>query len=87
MGVGRGKEECFVVATSAATHHARHFFPTNRIHKYMYVQYFECVVRGCECTSLTKRLKRRRVAGSCATTGCVCSGHVQGISSRAAVAG
>jgi hypothetical protein len=33
MRVGRGKEECVVVATSAATHHARHFFPTNRIHE------------------------------------------------------
>ena len=36
MRVGRGKEECAVVATSVMTHHARHFFPTNRIHKYIY---------------------------------------------------
>ena len=35
MRVGRGKEECVLVATSAATHHARHFFPTNRVHKYI----------------------------------------------------
>jgi hypothetical protein len=41
MRVGTGKEECVVVATSAATHHARHFFPANRIHKYVYV----CTVR------------------------------------------
>ncbi len=31
MRVGRGKEECAVVATSAATHHSRHFSPKNRI--------------------------------------------------------
>ena len=37
MRVGRGKDECVVLATSAATHHARHFFPTNRVHKYIYV--------------------------------------------------
>ena len=41
MRVGRGKEECVVVATSAATHHARHFFPTNRIHKYICI----CTIR------------------------------------------
>jgi hypothetical protein len=35
MRVGKGKEECVVVATSAATHHAWHFFPANRIHKYI----------------------------------------------------
>ncbi len=37
MRVGRGKEEFAVVATSAATHHARHFFPADRIHKYIYI--------------------------------------------------
>ena len=41
MRIDRGKEECVVVETSAATHHARHFFPANRTHKYinLYVQY------------------------------------------------
>ncbi len=34
MGFCRGKEECVVDATPAATHYARHYFPTNRIHKY-----------------------------------------------------
>ena len=41
MRAGRGKEECAVVATSAATHHARDFCPANRTHKYIYV----CTVR------------------------------------------
>jgi hypothetical protein len=35
MRFGRDKEECVVVATSAAMHHVRDFFPTNRIHKYI----------------------------------------------------
>ncbi len=42
MRVGRGKEKCVVVATSAATHFARHFFPANRFHKYIYMV---CTVR------------------------------------------
>jgi hypothetical protein len=41
MRVGRGKEEYVVVATSAATHHARNFFPTNRINKYISI----CTIR------------------------------------------
>jgi hypothetical protein len=41
MRVRRGKEECVVAAKSAATHHARHFSPANRIHKYIFI----CTVR------------------------------------------
>ncbi len=33
MRVGGGKEECVVVATSAATHHARQIIRYNSIHK------------------------------------------------------
>ena len=42
MRVCRGKEECVVAAKSAATHHARHFFPANHIHKYII---YICAVR------------------------------------------
>ena len=36
MRVGRSKKECVVVATPAATQHARHIFPT-KLYSQMYI--------------------------------------------------
>ncbi len=39
MRVGRGKEDCVVVATTAATHHAGHFSPPDKLYSQIYIQY------------------------------------------------
>jgi hypothetical protein len=56
MRVGRGKMECVVVATSAATYHAPHFYPTNRIHKYIY----KCTVRQILVARIHLLVRRHR---------------------------
>ena len=56
MRVGRGKEECVVVASSAATHHARHLFPTKRTQKYMFI----CIVRQILVARMLLLVRRHR---------------------------
>ncbi len=87
MRVDRGKEECVVAATPAATHHARHFFPTNRIHKY-YIRYV-CTVRQILVARTPLLMPRHReeqlldtaiapVAGSLLSSSAVSSGRMLG---------
>ncbi len=55
MRVGRGKEECVVVATSAATHHAQHFFPTNLYLQIYYIYVMYCVLNLGRPHALSRR--------------------------------
>jgi hypothetical protein len=86
MRADRVKEECVVVATSAATHQARHFFPKNRIQKYiyMYVQYVETWSRtngeltlrfGIDLSNQGDLLGTLRRPGACRRS---CSGRMVG---------
>ena len=59
MRVGRGKEEYVVVATSAATHHARHFFPKvsySQIYCIWYILYIKSwsPARSCSFGAIVK---------------------------------
>ena len=57
MRVGRGKEECVVVVTSAATRHARHFFSTIQKYSSTYVQYVKSWSPArycCSCGAIVK---------------------------------
>ena len=73
------------MATSAATHHARHFSPTNRIHKYIYI----CTVRQILVARTPLLMPRHReeqlldtaiapVAGSFLSSSAVSSGRMLG---------
>ncbi len=58
MRLGRGKERCVVVATTAAMHHARHFFPAIS-YSQTYISYVQYVkswspARSCSCGAIVK---------------------------------